>query len=363
MAIGQGIFLLLFLILKRYKNIPYIFLSLILVALLFELIHGEMVNSRIILKVPYLVSTGHFFSYCIGPLIYLYIFTIAKEKFALKWHHFIHFLPFLIYNIIKLPKYLQSSSQKASFLNYYYNRIDSNLDFFVNSRGFVDVLKGFLLFDLHKIIYVIIAFIIFFNYKRKLLNQYSNIGETNIKWMQNILYGYLLIWLIIPVQRFSGFFDISSSTVYNIESFLLSLHIYFITYMVFSQQLSSKLISIPKSTLNKKLLDDIMMNSDRIMNDDELFLKPNLTLSFLANTLNIRGHNLSKAINHNLKISFYDYVNRYRVEKSKQLLTSKKNNIYTVEHIGEISGFSSKTTFYRAFKKYTGITPKKFQNK
>lgn len=53
-------------------------------------------------------------------------------------------------------------------------------------------------------------------------------------------------------------------------------------------------------------------------------------------------------------INFLDYLNRHRIEKSRQLLQMTD---MTVEEIGFRTGFSSAKNFIRVFKKYMEISP------
>ena len=66
-----------------------------------------------------------------------------------------------------------------------------------------------------------------------------------------------------------------------------------------------------------------------------------------------------KLINDNLHKNFTDYINEYRIEEAKQLI--QDNSLYTIEAIGNQSGFNSKSAFYKAFKKITNTTPAKFK--
>lgn len=363
LAIGQGVFLLIFLLFRHFKSTSFRLLSAILLALMFQLAHDQLVVSRLILKLPFLVGTAHFFSYCIGPLILLYISSLIKKDFKLKARHALHFIPFLVYNLIKLPDYLSSAARKVSFLNYYYESLDQNPTHFIEVRGFNDILNGFLLFDLHKLIYVSIAFYLFIQYRKLLLNKVSSLDKTNLNWMQNTLYGYSIIWLLIPVERFHGFYGIDSVLVSHVGALMLSIHIYFIAYLAFSQQAKTKAVAIQTepSESDEKYFSQLVLKSQEIMVTKKLFLDQQLTLSKLSKEIDVRDHNLSRAINHELKINFFDYVNGYRVQEAKALLQSADSRKYTVEHIGIQAGFSSKATFYRAFKKHTGITPSKFQ--
>ncbi|MDO8896190.1 MAG: helix-turn-helix domain-containing protein, partial [Bacteroidales bacterium] len=61
--------------------------------------------------------------------------------------------------------------------------------------------------------------------------------------------------------------------------------------------------------------------------------------------------------------NFYGYINKFRVEKSKKLLTDKELDKYSIIGIAFESGFNSKTAFNTAFKKITGQTPSEFKKR
>jgi len=99
------------------------------------------------------------------------------------------------------------------------------------------------------------------------------------------------------------------------------------------------------------------------MEDRQVFLDPSLTLSSLAAKLDISSRQLSRIINEHLGKRFSDFVNGYRVEYVKDKLNDKAYDHYAILSIGLEAGFNSKTTFYSAFKKYTGLNPVQFKEK
>jgi YesN/AraC family two-component response regulator len=76
--------------------------------------------------------------------------------------------------------------------------------------------------------------------------------------------------------------------------------------------------------------------------------------------LNISSNYLSQIISNN-NISFNDYVNSVRVENVKLKLNDENYSNYTITSIGLESGFNSNASFYRAFRKHTGISPTTFK--
>ncbi len=91
------------------------------------------------------------------------------------------------------------------------------------------------------------------------------------------------------------------------------------------------------------------------------YLDPYFSLETLADELNLSASGLSKAINTNAQTNFSDFVNSFRVAEVKQLLASDAFSDYTIAAIGLECGFNSKSTFYSAFKKSTGLTPVQYR--
>lgn len=57
---------------------------------------------------------------------------------------------------------------------------------------------------------------------------------------------------------------------------------------------------------------------------------------------------------------YYDFVNEYRIDEFKRLVSSNEKDRYTLKALAGLCGFSSYTTFFRAFKETTGITPNEY---
>nr|WP_231403018.1 AraC family transcriptional regulator [Hymenobacter guriensis] len=90
------------------------------------------------------------------------------------------------------------------------------------------------------------------------------------------------------------------------------------------------------------------------------YLNPSLTIHELAGGLQLPPHVLSKVINEGFGQNFFDFVNAYRVEEFKQLMTTPRAQQYTLLALALEVGFNSKSAFNRAFKKQTDQTPREY---
>lgn len=97
--------------------------------------------------------------------------------------------------------------------------------------------------------------------------------------------------------------------------------------------------------------------------EGKLYLNPNLTRKELAELLNVSEIKISGILNDDLNTTFYGLINQFRVEESKRLIGEGFTKNMTLDGIGEKSGFRSKTTFYKFFKKITGETPSEYMRR
>ncbi|UOG76672.1 AraC family transcriptional regulator [Hymenobacter tibetensis] len=94
-----------------------------------------------------------------------------------------------------------------------------------------------------------------------------------------------------------------------------------------------------------------------LMATDQPYLAPNLTLPELATRLGTNTSVLSRVINTGFNQNFNDYVNEYRVCEAERRLRDPRFQHYTLLAVALESGFNSKSTFNRVFKKLRGSTP------
>ncbi|RZK49106.1 MAG: AraC family transcriptional regulator [Pedobacter sp.] len=121
----------------------------------------------------------------------------------------------------------------------------------------------------------------------------------------------------------------------------------------FNEKEKYKNKEIDKETMN------LITQKLSVIIEKELYLNPNFSLEEAAKELKVTKHLLSQYVNEVLGKSFSTLIKDYRIEKAKKLLQTESN--YTIEGLGYDSGFNSKSTFFTAFKKNTGLTPAEYQ--
>lgn len=90
------------------------------------------------------------------------------------------------------------------------------------------------------------------------------------------------------------------------------------------------------------------------------YIHPDLKMGDLASALDTSSHSLSYLLNQYLNQSYYDFINEYRVTQFKKMVADSHYSRYTLTALAELCGFSSRASFFRSFKKSTGVTPNEY---
>lgn len=114
----------------------------------------------------------------------------------------------------------------------------------------------------------------------------------------------------------------------------------------------------------KEKLRVVYKKIEEYFKKEKPYLSDELNLNELSNSMQIQEHLISKAINLCAEMHFFDYVNSFRINEAKELLSDVNlTKTYTIEALSTQCGFSNKTSFNKAFKKFTGETPSSFREK
>lgn len=114
-----------------------------------------------------------------------------------------------------------------------------------------------------------------------------------------------------------------------------------------------------ESDLNQKENDFTIIRKWLIT--DKKFQDPELKLEKVARGVKMNERQVSTAINTIACQNFNTYINQLRIKEAKTLLISKDYSHYTIDALAEMVGFANKVSFYKAFKKETGVSPSDFR--
>lgn len=115
-----------------------------------------------------------------------------------------------------------------------------------------------------------------------------------------------------------------------------------------------------KSGLSEDKALEIRAQLELIMEEEKPFTEPELSLRALAGKLGVRENHLSQVINSIEGKGFYDYINGFRIREFLNLYKTHKKKNLTLLALALESGFSSKSSFNRIFKKEMGTSPSEY---
>jgi AraC-like DNA-binding protein len=116
--------------------------------------------------------------------------------------------------------------------------------------------------------------------------------------------------------------------------------------------LANKLSKGQEQKIEKTLLEKL--------DKEAVYLDSSITLKQLATDLEVTSESLSLVINQTFEMGFRDLINSYRVTHIKKQLKKMKNPSLSILELALDSGFNSQASFYRAFKKFEGVSPKAY---
>ncbi|MEM6362007.1 MAG: helix-turn-helix domain-containing protein [Bacteroidota bacterium] len=144
------------------------------------------------------------------------------------------------------------------------------------------------------------------------------------------------------------------------KGFFTELHLYLFNIIAtLCAQRIKELRAFKKKTFSKE--NTYYVKLEELMREKKVYRNPHLSLASAADMLGISASYLSSMVNAIRQESFIDFINGYRVKEAKTNLRSQHYKRYTILSIGLEAGFNSKSTFYKAFKKCTGMSPSSYR--
>ncbi|WP_298531930.1 AraC family transcriptional regulator [uncultured Algibacter sp.] len=353
-GIVLNVFVLLGLFKIKTKQTPHKILIILWAFVLVSLVHfyGRLHSIDLLYILTFIFANG--VRLFLAPLIYVYIKSIFRPYKSLFRKNLIHFVPFTLYFIVYIiPSVVNHIGERKFF---------THLSFIDN-----DYTQG-LFQDTISLFYLVLSLRLFYSAKNNIKQQYSNISNKDFLWIRNFVLCFLIVILFDVLLIFSAMlFNLNAAELAYVTVVVLVISMLYLGYYGLTQS-TIFLPNFLTANLNKPKKGDthelkaLKEKLERALHTDKHFLIPELTLSELAIQVNIPERKLSNVINDTMHTTFYDLINSLRVEEAKSKLKSEAVDKYSITGIAKICGFNSKSSFYRIFKKETGLTPTQFKN-
>ena len=352
-----SVFVSLLMFQKRNKSTAEILLLLLIFSTSYLLFTYLLVFKEIHLKYPSLIVFGFSFPLLSAPLMYLYI-KYQTNPIFFRRVDLLHFLPFLLYNLLFIKFYFLSFESKVEILKN-------------NGVGYeIEGMIKIVLIYFSGICYITWSFISLYRHKIRLNKEFSNSDKINFNWLLLLNVGLMITWvLVILIKDDNIIFSYSAIYIICIGFFGLNQVKVFTEKDVLYLQNQNVIKNSEKKVDSGGVeetkpydgnLEDIYSRVVELLKEKKLYLNPELKIIDLATLLNIHPNLMSKAINYVSEANFYDLINKMRVDEFMNNMKSADANKYTIIAIAFDSGFNSKATFNRNFKAISGMSPSEF---
>ncbi|MEE1945840.1 helix-turn-helix domain-containing protein [Pedobacter sp. KR3-3] len=299
------------------------------------------------------------------PVFYLYVLSVCYADFRLKPKHLLHLLPFLIANVVLLPRFYTVDAA-------------SKIDFIVNRQNMVELQFNHILVHIQVVVYFTAVFILLRKAKKL---YFENNAGTNINaynWLFQFTSVLTILYLIVILKNAFKFSDYAYISEW-IKIAILIAQLFIICWYLYKAlnhpdlfrniDLKLKLVSdlvleeknSGQSAIGEKEYKEELLKLQRYMTEEKPFLNPALTIQDVAKKIKVPVRDLSLLINHKLEQHFYDFINAYRIEVAVDMLKDASKSKVTILEILYEVGFNSKSSFNTAFKKHTGNTPTSYR--
>lgn len=306
------------------------------------------------------------------PLIYLYFWALTHAA-PLRWKQYVWLFPGILLGIASTVLYAVMGDEQSTA---YIFELVENADHYHFTTGSIQWYHCLLTVNVFSVLvfFQIIAGMIYatrnlIRYKQGLSHFFSNLEDKSIENNRAVLIG---LFIMLGICFFAVcIWGISYEYYYHTRHFLMlgiGISIYCMSYHVSritfdAENIITEMEADESTTTTSAELNEtcrkVLPQLARLVDEDLIFLQPNLSLDDISRQINTNRTYISYIINTEFGCNFHEFINNKRIEYAQVLFI--RNPHLTQEQIVEMSGFSHSSSFSRIFKKHTGITYREWQ--
>jgi AraC-like DNA-binding protein len=235
------------------------------------------------------------------------------------------------------------------------------------------------------IVYSVATVLLLRRHRASMDDNYSSVERVSLRWVRWLVLSAAFIWAVgVSFDIAEPFVVVPDMLPDTVTAILMTLVVMGTGYMGLRQPEIFHFdgpAPAPALTLESELADPATAPAARYersglterqrvtlerrlverMEGDRPYLNADLTLADLAGRLGTTPHKLSEVLSSQVRLSFFDFVNGYRVREVQRRLLTEDAGRLTFLTLALDAGFASKSTFNAVFKKHTGLTPSAFR--
>jgi AraC-like DNA-binding protein len=372
----QGIFLSYLLFNKKSESREHRALSFLVLVMSIGLLGAVLGLSGYYKQFPHLMRIGDPMGLLVGPLLYLYIHLLTRGTTPKRFYFHV-VPPFALYVVSIIPFYALSAEEKIAF----------GENVFLNKNQSVLALAIQVVRTIHVMVYVVLCLAMINRFGKVLEKNFSEIERINLHKCKDVLRLYVMVCAIAIIVFIAGFFiPFHLVMANNLLGLGISILIYILAYISWGQQVVKVNQLVPvevpqaiepqppvltdpgyeKGRITLHLSDEqyqsLSKRLEKLLDHDKVYLENELSLAQLSEKLETAPYQASELISRKYQESFFDLINRYRIEEVKRRLNDPAFAHLSILGVALDCGFNSKSSFNTAFKKFTNLTPSQYRS-
>jgi AraC-like DNA-binding protein len=321
-----------------------------------------------IIETPYFFRTLAPLFYTVPPLNFMFLWYLFHPRATFKKSHLLFFFPFLLQLVENIPFYISDKATKIQEVRW----MLSQGDYFAFSERFMwfdPICHVYAKFVMYVLFYVAMVYF-YVQFRREKQNQILFQKGIFHYWVIGIL--VFRLCTVIYIWYTFIYTDNGKTSFITTDYLLVAEFVFHLLYLAINPKLLDVQILAenlrgtdkPEVVLTDEegeRLQQLAVKVEDYFKTTEVFLNSQLTAELLGSLTGHPHRMIGQAIKHTHGISFRDYLNNYRISYIEEKLSDPTYLAKSsIETIAEASGFGSRQSFYTAFKKAKGCTPKEY---
>lgn len=317
-------------------------------------IWSEHLRALILQTNPDLLFIGTILSLLQGPLLYWYVASVLYRSFRFRWRDLLHLIPACVVGVVITWNYywLPETQQIQAM-----TRLE-----FMWSRVMTDITT---LWHFSVISYGVWSLIAISRYRELLKQRYANVEVRKKSWLKGIVIALITIavWRLVVHLLGAGIGSARADMLGIAGNYI---EFIFVNVLVFTSIRYVHLFDrvdepVQEPSIARGYKDEQVSRVRRLMREQKPYLQQDITIETLSRKASIPERTLSRILNQHFEKNFFEFINSYRIEEAKQLLSDPQQSGKTILVLMNDAGFTSKSTFNTLFKKHVGQTPSQYR--
>ncbi|MFW6290174.1 MAG: helix-turn-helix transcriptional regulator [Mariniphaga sp.] len=353
---------------KNENNKAKHFLSIFMfVAFLLYLSHAVFFKQNVL--VYYFFDPLYIFAtLSVYPLYYWYVKLLTVET-AIRLYNLRMLLPAVVLSASSFLIYQMMNDEEAAGYIYGFllNHEEVIPDTLMVKLQMLNYMAVRTVFGIQVIFFLIYGKKLVSDYNIRIANFYSNLESKSLLWVKFFLYSLIATAIMSTVFNVIGRSAFLESRIHLfIPSFIFSILLFFIGLIGSMQNhtvkdLESDSQSHSFSGASTYTIEQLSKGLLELFSQKGIYRNPDLKITDVAGFLGTNRTYVSELINNEFNCSFVEFVNRYRHNEAKRLLSNFEPERFSIGEIAEYAGFGSPGTFIRVFRQFEGTTPGRYR--